>query len=267
MDKWNGAANACLKNGEQLLDDADWLCIAERPGSAFALAVIAQEEFAKAFLFHLIGEGILPAIPLVLRMAKDHTCKQLLGLVMEHIHPDTDEFLRRMDEWQKKRAEHSSLLGTLQNTESEDQRREIWNRINEVNKSINAFPAAVADAIDILRWEKVGRWQSKAWIWAEEPEYDALAKGVAEGSIDREKQDGLYVRIGRDGSVVTTPTSVRPEAAQEALERARRFGQLARQLLADDTGGLLDYGRIKEALNALFVSLKTQPEDMKSPTS
>jgi AbiV family abortive infection protein len=97
MNRWNEAANACLKNGELLLEDVDWLCTAQRPGSAFALAVIAQEEFAKVFLFHLISQGLLPAIPLVLRMARDHTCKQLLGLVIDHISPETDEFLRRMD--------------------------------------------------------------------------------------------------------------------------------------------------------------------------
>lgn len=267
MNKWRDAAEACLKNGERLLDDVDWLCTAERPGSAFALAVIAREEFAKAFLFCLIGEGVLPAIPLVLRMSKDHTCKQLLGLLMEHINPDTEEFIRRMDEWQKKRAEHSKLLAALKDTQNQHQQKKIWDRVHEINESIDAFPAAVADAINILRHEKVGRWQSTHWGWAEEPDYDRVARSVAEGSLDREKQDGLYVRIGRDGSVASTPSTTRPQTATEALDRARRFAGLARQLLAGDAGGLFQYERIREAVKTLFASLERETENAERPTS
>jgi hypothetical protein len=59
----------------------------------------------------------------------------------------------------------------------------------------NSFPRTVADALNILRHEKIGRWESNAWVWAEDPDYDQTAKKVAEGYADRKKQDALYVRL------------------------------------------------------------------------
>jgi AbiV family abortive infection protein len=256
MDKWRQAATAALENGEHLLGDADWLCTSDRPGSTFALAVIAQEEFAKAFLFYLISQGILPANALVLRIARDHACKQLLGLVMEYMNPDIDVFLRRMDEWEKQRREQSALLEALGKTDNNDERREICEQIDRLSRSMRAFPANVADAMNILRFEKVGRWADKNWVWGVEPEYDPMTKNVGDGSTDRDKQDGLYVRVARDGTVVTTPECVRPEVAQEAFERARRFGYLARQLLKGDFRSLTHYDRVKETISALFADLR-----------
>jgi AbiV family abortive infection protein len=43
------AAEACVANGERLLYDAELLAYPESPaGTPFVLAIIAQEEFAKA---------------------------------------------------------------------------------------------------------------------------------------------------------------------------------------------------------------------------
>lgn len=224
MDKWKEAANTCLKNGKQLLDDADFLGADSRPSTVFALAVIAQEEFAKGFLFHLISEGALPAAPLVLRIARDHTCKQLMMLVMDYLNPDFEDFL-------------ANLKSVFEDRAAERFRRDV------------------ADAMNILRHEKVERWKSKNWFWAEEPTYDPTAKSMADGSFDREKQDALYVRVGGDGSLASTPASVRPEVAREAFERAGRLGRLVDQVLKGDISGLIDYERVKEAIGALFADL------------
>jgi len=222
MNKWKNAAQASLKNAEQLADDAEWLGM-DHAGSSFALAVIAQEEAAKAFLFHLISQDAVPVSPLVLRIARDHACKHLLGMIMDYMHPE--DFL-------------GNIAAVFE------------------DRAADRFRSDIADALNILRHEKVGRWESKNWFWDEEPEYDATAKRAADGHFDREKQNGLYVRIGSDGSIASTPDLVRPEAAKEAIERARRFGRLVMQLLEDDTGGLLDYDRIKAAFTALFETLK-----------
>jgi len=212
-----------------LLDDADFLGTDSRPSTVFALAVIAQEEFAKGFLFHFISEGALPAAPLVLRMARDHTCKQLMMLVMDYLNPDSEEFL-------------THLKSVFEDRAAERFRRDV------------------ADAMNILRHEKVGRWKSKNWFWAEEPTYDGTARSVADGSFDREKQDALYVRVGGDGSLACTPASVRPEVARATFERAGRLGRLVDQVLKGDINGVIDYDRVKDAIGALFAGLAVAPD-------
>jgi hypothetical protein len=42
----------------RLLDDADYVCYPDHPGATpFALATLAQEEFAKAFFLFLAARG------------------------------------------------------------------------------------------------------------------------------------------------------------------------------------------------------------------
>jgi AbiV family abortive infection protein len=52
-------ARACRANGQRLLDEAEWLST-EQARTCFALATIAQEEFAKAFLLILVAREIIP---------------------------------------------------------------------------------------------------------------------------------------------------------------------------------------------------------------
>ena len=223
-NKWRLAARAVAMNAERLADAADWLGEAHS-GPSFALAIIAQEEAAKAFLCHLISQGAVPESKFVLRATRDHACKHLLGMVMEYMNPD--DFL--------------TSIGPV----FED-------------RAANRFRRDIADALNILRHEKLGRWESRNQVWADEPEYDATAKRVAEGALDREKQDGLYVGIGRDGTVSSSPGSVSWDAARDAIGRAHRFVRLCKQLENNDTRGLLDYGRISSAFAALFQSLKVE---------
>ena len=49
--------SATIANGKKLLEDAQSLFDWERFSTAFALAVLAQEEFAKAFLLQLVADG------------------------------------------------------------------------------------------------------------------------------------------------------------------------------------------------------------------
>jgi hypothetical protein len=50
------AAKACLENGERILHDADTLVPSP---TSLALAVIAEEEFAKGFFLFLVADGTL----------------------------------------------------------------------------------------------------------------------------------------------------------------------------------------------------------------
>ncbi len=225
------AMEACFANGDRLLEDVRNLLDWERAPSALVLAVVAQEEFAKGFMLHLINDGLLPWHPLVQRASRDHACKQLLGLVMDYLNPEFEEFMARFKELE---AEPEAFDG---------------------------FPGPVADALNMLRHEKIGRWESNFWVWAEPPNYDRTAKKVAEGEYDRRKQDALYVRLSVLGGVASTPDRVPAATAREEFARAERFRSLVGQLLERDTRALWEYERVAVAVKDLFASLGKRERD------
>ena len=79
--------SACIENGKKLLKDANLLFDWDRFSTAFALSVLAQEEFAKAFLLQLVVDDALPWLPEVQRSIARHQCKHLLAIVMEWLPP------------------------------------------------------------------------------------------------------------------------------------------------------------------------------------
>ena len=97
----------------------------EPPATAYALAIISQEEFAKAFLLTLVYKELIDWNQSIWRASRDHTCKQLLILVMDYINPDDEEWDKRMQK---------VIYGeTIDRT----------------------LPPHVADAINIFRHEKI----------------------------------------------------------------------------------------------------------------
>jgi AbiV family abortive infection protein len=253
--KFIASARACLANGKRLLDDAEMLEFAEPPCSSLALAIIAQEEFAKGFLMCLVARDVIPWNSLIFRATRDHSCKQLLGLIMEHLNPEFDEFWKRMDERLAKHNEVMKLLDALKSIDDPHQRAEMCTRIDTINRSLERFPATVADAINILRHEKVERWKSSRWVWGEEPQYDKKAKDVSEGRLDRDKQNSLYVRLNKLGQVISSPEHMKPELAALARDRAQRFGQLLERLLSGEARDSRDCEKLESALKAMFIDL------------
>jgi AbiV family abortive infection protein len=250
------AAEACVANGERLLDDADFVSHPEHPaGTSFALAMIAQEEFAKAFLLWLAYRSVITWNSFVCRATRDHTCKQLLGLVMKHLNPDWDEEAKRDKEWWAEHEEHKGLLEAYQSSTDKNERDRMWKRIEEISAKHNSLPSSVTDAIFILRYEKIGRWKSSTWVWEEEPVYDPLAKSLAEGKLDREKQDALYVRLGHDGHVAKTPAQVKYEDAKAAMDIADRMRYFVKFMLAQNDVAGMEYEKIESAFKSAFASL------------
>jgi AbiV family abortive infection protein len=225
MSLFRESMYACLANGERLLEDVRWLLDLEQPQSALVLAVIAQEEFAKGFLLHLVDEGVVPWHPLVHRATRDHACKQLLAIVMDHMNPG-------FEDWQQRFAE---AIATP--------------------KPFEGFPGPVASAINILRHDKIRRWEDSRWSWAEPPEYDRIATRTARGDVDAEKQDALYVRLTASGGVASMPTRVGLDQAKAAAERAGRLRAVLAQLAEKEVGGLWDYEQLQEAFQLLFKDL------------
>lgn len=215
------SARACLQNGRRLLDEVLFIESCEPPNTAYFLSLIAQEEFAKAFLLTLVVREVVPWDQRLLRASRDHTCKQLLCLIMDYLSPDVDEFLERCDA--------VVLRGEVRN-----------------------LPPRIADAVNILRHEKIGRWVGPTWVWAEDPEYDRDALAVAAGKQDRLKQDALYVRLGRDGSIASSPKTATYEIVRSERERASRMAHFAEQVLEGERYPGLDYDKVEKLFRVLF---------------
>lgn len=213
---------ACLANGDRLLDDAMQVEFEEPPSTKLMLSMIAQEEFAKAFILHLVREEIVLWSRQLLRAMNDHACKQLVGVVIEYIEPE-------------------------------------WETIEELEKIIRAnvelghrLPPEIASAINILRHEKIGRWESDKWVWEEEPEYERSILRIADGKRDRIKQDALYVSLGRDGRVVSTPSGVTQASSDEEYARANQHKRVVSSIVYGGEHASIAYGKVQEALKALF---------------
>jgi len=218
-DRVQAAIQACLKNGRRILrDDVSFADFNDPPATAYFLAMIAQEEFAKAFLLALVDRGILTLDRHILRASRDHSCKQLLAVVMDHLHPDEDEFDARIH--------------------------------RPVDTPGPSFPRRVADAIAVFRFETIGRWESDDWTYVEAPSYDREVLSVASGKLDRRKQDALYVRLAVDGGVASTPTATKAEVEAE-IKRAERFDWCVRSVLEGNFWGFDDYD-VRSAFRAAF---------------
>jgi AbiV family abortive infection protein len=215
------AIRACVENGERLFDDAKLMKDFERYSTAIALAILAQEELAKAFLLHLVQDGAVPWTREIRWALLDHKCKHLLAILMAHLSPKADELYPR-----------------------------LMQQIDLTRES--RLPSDVISAINLLRHEKVGKWEDPYWDVLEPGDYDPETKRVSDGSVDRTKQTALYVKIGRDGSVSTRPTVVRSSHVEKELERCERFLDLAREIGNGYVLMAKDYAALKKILSAVF---------------
>lgn len=103
---------ATIENGKKLLSDAEFLFDFDRYSTAFALSVLAQEEFAKAFLLQLVADSALPWVPEVRRSMTRHECKHLLGIVLEWLPPfDLEDLIERH---KRDTARHEQRMAWLQ---------------------------------------------------------------------------------------------------------------------------------------------------------
>jgi AbiV family abortive infection protein len=220
------AIQGCLRNGQRLAEDAELLRDFDRHPTAFAVAILAQEEFAKAFMLVLVSEGVVPWTTEMRKLLQYHDAKHLVGVLVEWLGPPFEEEQRRL------------MAG------------------NE--KVPSKLPHDVAVAINILRHEKIERIRS-GYAWPD-PENKGLSRKIAEGSRDRAKQRALYVGIAETGWLDSLPTKVTREEATAEVERAKRYGEFA----ADAFGGRVlsfdEYRLFKEVMRAVFADLSAKPE-------
>jgi AbiV family abortive infection protein len=219
LEDLSPAIQASLENGDRLVEDARWLLDLERYPTAFALSILAQEEYAKAFLLHLVKAGAIPWTVEVRRTLRDHTCKQLLALIMDFLQPDWDDFLVKLT------AQRKTL----------------------------PFPSHIADALNIVRHEKAVEYKDSDWLWDDTKPCDPKARKIADGNVDREKQNALYVGIGKTGQLVSTPLLIDVERAEAEYKRTANLGQMFSRKDAKVSPVLsLEYEMVFEAFRLLF---------------
>jgi AbiV family abortive infection protein len=238
---------ATLANAKKLLEDAIFLFDWDRYSTALALAVLAQEEFAKAFLLQLVADGALPWLPEVQRSMARHQCKHLLALVLDWVPPldmgDIEHFKRetarheqRMAWLQRRMDRYKQGLLDPDPDDPEPQEPEV------------PFPPDVVDALNIYRHEEIERMRS-GQPWRDDDWAKGNARKIADGVLDRKKQSAIYVDISKTGEIGLHPGFITSRDASEAIERAKRF--------TDGPGIFSDeYRTLKKALIAVFANLK-----------
>src|SRR6266853_3400654 len=97
---------AVLENGDRLAKDAEYLWEMDRFPSAFALCILAQEEYGKAFLLHLVHVKAIPWNADVQRTLRDHATKQLATTIMHFLDSDVEDFVA----WLEARSEAGNKL-------------------------------------------------------------------------------------------------------------------------------------------------------------
>jgi AbiV family abortive infection protein len=221
VGKYQDAIRACVRNGCVLLDDADLLRGWDRYGTAYAITILAEEEFSKAFLLYLVQDGAIPWIPEVRRATRNHECKHLLSLLMDHL-------AEKGEQWWANR-----LNGKPEPTEQR-------------------IPPQLISAINLFRHEKIGKWNSPSWDVLEPGDYDPATKRVLEGSVDRAKQSAIYVNIASDGTTLTTPNAVSASQTVKEMERCTRLKELATDMEHGFVSAFREYAALKNLISAVF---------------
>jgi AbiV family abortive infection protein len=103
-ERLSTSVDACVSNGRNLFEDASLLFNWHRFSTALALAVLAQEEFSKAFILQLVSDSALPWIQPVRQSISRHQCKHLLAIVMDWL-PNIDDWLETYE--QRKATQHA----------------------------------------------------------------------------------------------------------------------------------------------------------------
>jgi AbiV family abortive infection protein len=184
----NKAIPQVLKNGDRLVEDARQLLDYDLPPTAYALCILAQEEYAKAFLLHLISTGDLPWTQEVRSLLRDHTSKQLVMSIMDFLQPE-----------------------------------DLFKWLDEQAKEGHQLPSRITDALNIIRHEKSRKAPKSSWLDDSGPPCDKDARKIADGHIDKNKQNAIYVEIGKNGEAVNTPEKTTTVKAKEELEKTERL--------------------------------------------
>jgi AbiV family abortive infection protein len=253
-ETFSKSIRACAENGSNLLEDAKSLFdrghYLGRFSTAFALSVLAQEEFAKAFLLCLVADDAIPWLPEVRRSIARHECKHLLAIVMEWLPPfDADTFkegMRRHNEWMAWVARQSERYkqGNIRPDPDDPE---------PPRRKAVSLPADVAAALNIYRHEEIERLRSDGHPWVDMDWTTGKVRKIADGSLDRKKQSAFYVNVTKTGELGLHPGLITREEASEAIKRA----EYSSEWWASSD----EYSVLLETLPLIFANLIDTSED------
>lgn len=210
--------DACLDNGSRLLNDAVQLEFQEQGGTRFMICVLAQEEYAKAFLLYLVREEIVPWDSDLLRVMKNHACKHLVAILMEYIDPQWD---------------------------TSEELAEIYRLEYDLD---GRFPPNVRSALNILYFEIIRRGD----FFDDDNEYERDVVAIARGQRDRVKQNAVYINVDKSCRVKGSPMKLTREDAQAEYQRAKRYASTVQSLVSKDAYEGLQLKKLKEATKIVF---------------
>jgi len=200
-----------------MMDDALQLEFQASGGTRLAICMLAQEEYAKAFLLYMVLEELAPWDSDLLRVIRNHACKHLVAVVMEYVDPEWDT----LDELKAITKAEYDLEGR--------------------------FPPRVSSALNILYHEKIRRGD-----FFDDNDYEPDIVAIASGGRDKVKQDAVYIDLDKDCRVRNAPMSVTNEDAQREYERARRYGSTVSGLVDYGDNDTLQLEKLKEATKLVF---------------
>lgn len=167
------AIKAALDNAARLADDAIFLAEFDKIQTAFIISVLAREEFAKGFVLILSQSEQLPWTTNLQDALRNHVCKQLVSYILCEL----------------------SAVDMFDSA-----------HIHNWPRRVSELPSPVVDAFHVLVHEHIRGGEREDW-WDREQDspLDPTVREVAAGALERQKQDALYVRYGRNGSVRSVP--------------------------------------------------------------
>src|ERR1700691_2154317 len=200
------AKELTLKNAQRLLADAETLKDFDGIPSAFALTVLAEEEFAKAFILYLAEMEVIPWTREISRSLNDHSSKHLMGIVVDWITTFIADFFTELG------RDHKS------------------HEITDL-----PWTSEVAHAMNIYRHNRVGRFHDGdggITIVSNEPGEKAIDRAIEKR--DKSKQDAIYVTVGADGSVARNPFDTYVERLRDERQRADRSNVFCTDFLGNE---------------------------------
>jgi AbiV family abortive infection protein len=239
------------ENAKSLLEDAKYLFDMDRYSTASSLAILAQEEIAKAFLLQLVEDDALPWLPEIQRTMAKHQCKHLLGIVMEWI-PQMD-FENLASKFKERSARHQRRMDWYERLRQRRASGDFSNHPEDpepLDPQVD-FPKDVADAINILRHEEVERYRPGGSPWTDEDWAHGHARKIAKGWLDTQKQSGFYVDISKTGQIGLHPSLITRDTAEREIAKTESLREM-RDRTSDE------YRKLTTVIPMIFANLTTQ---------
>lgn len=186
----------CLDNVEQYIKDVRLLVRNESCGHAFAFIVLGQEELAKAYIYHMCSEGLLPksVIEKIARTRGSHIRKQIIAGTLAFVHTIV-HFFQRLAEFAWEQA------GDNYNKRLEIVGKKLKETTNDLKRNQDQYKKRMFEFLEEL------------------------------ATLEEDKQSGLYVDVDITEGTLSSPKSLERHRVEEHLARLVTLFEFMKPLL------------------------------------